>query len=418
VGLLLNAMRGSATGKTADGQLGGAAHELLIEALQRGEATPRLRDVEQTNSVVNLGDQVLFKLFRQAEAGINSELEIGTYLTERAQPVPVPRTLGSLGYRKKTGEYSVIALAQEYVPNEGTAWDLTLQRLSRFCDEMLARPPAEPPPPRTGGHLAAMRVPPPEAIVDLSAGYLADARQLGRRTAELHAVLASEIENEAFIPEPFSAMHANSIYQWSHALLARTTELLARNLPDFPPATRETAERVVTEERHIDDLLRRVTRIRFDLQRIRCHGDLHLGQVLHTGTGFVFIDWEGEPGRTLGQRRYKRGALRDVMGMIRSFSYASETVLRSERFRAPDVARVAPWVHAFRDAVSGAYLAAYLETAAGSLFVPKSDAAIDALLDFYELEKVIYEVHYELNHRPDWLDIPLSGLLRVLSRAD
>ena len=413
--VLTDAMRGRIQGKTENGQLGGAAHRLLRQAIEEGIA-PRQRDVEQTNSVVNLGDKVLFKLFRRAEVGVNSELEIGTFFSEQEEAVPVPKTLGSLGYRRKSGEYSVLALAQEFVPNEGTAWDLALQRLERFCDQLLALPASDPPAPTVKGYLALTRVPPPQIVQDLAAGYLADARLLGRRTAELHKVLASDARNPAFAPEPFSAMHANSIYQWSHALLARTCELLARNLADLPEAARDHARQMIEQERTLDELLRGVTRRRFNLQRIRCHGDLHLGQVLHTGTDYLFIDWEGEPGRTIEQRRYKRSALRDVMGMARSFGYASETSLRSGRFRPPDVERLRPWIDVWCDAVSSAYLGAYFETAGDAGFVPQTEADTELLLGFYELEKVIYEVHYELNNRPQWVDIPLSGLLRLLAR--
>ena len=413
--VLVDAMRGRMQGRTENGQLGGAAHPLLRQAVEEGIA-PRQRDVEQTNSVVNLGDKVLFKLFRRAEVGVNSELEIGSFFGEQEQAVPVPRTLGSLGYRKKTGEYSVLALAQEYAPNEGSAWDLTLQRLERFCDQILATPPADAPQPAGKGYLARARTALPAVLQDLSAGYLADARLLGRRTAELHRVLASDPTNPAFAPEPFSAMHANSIFQWSHALLARTCELLARSLPDLPESARDHARRVIEQERPIDELLRRVTKQRFNIQRIRCHGDLHLGQVLHTGNDFLFIDWEGEPGRTIEQRRYKRSPLRDVMGMIRSFGYASETSLRSGRFRPADVERLRPWIDVWCDAVSSIYLSAYLECAGDAAFVPKTETETELLLGFYELEKVIYEINYELNNRPDWLDIPLSGLLRLVAR--
>jgi maltose alpha-D-glucosyltransferase/alpha-amylase len=413
---LVDAMLGRSVGRSAEGRLGGAAHALLGEARDRGELVPRQRDIEQTNSVVNLGDRVLFKLFRRAEPGVNSELEIGTFFTEEHRSVPVPRTLGSLGYRKRTGESSVIALAQEFVPSEGTAWSLALQRIERFCDEILAHPPSDAPPPPAKGYLARARAGPPPLVRDLATGFLADVQLLGRRTAELHLVLASDDENSAFVPEPFSAMHANSIYQWSHALLSRTCEQLSRRLSDLPERARKHAQQMVEKERTIDELLRRVTRQRISVQRIRCHGDLHLGQVLHTGTDFVFIDWEGEPGRTLEQRRYKRVALRDVMGMARSFGYASETVMRSGRFRAADVEKLEPWVDVWRDAVASAYLGAYLETAGQAPFVAKTDAENELLLGFYELEKVIYEVYYELNNRPDWLDIPLTGLVRLVAR--
>jgi maltose alpha-D-glucosyltransferase/alpha-amylase len=187
-------------------------------------------------------------------------------------------------------------------------------------------------------------------------------------------------------------------------------------LPDLPESAREHARKVIEQERTIDELLRRVTKQRFNIQRIRCHGDLHLGQVLHTGNDFLFIDWEGEPGRSIEQRRYKRSPLRDVMGMIRSFGYASETSLRSGRFRPADIERLRPWIDVWCDAVSSTYLAAYLECAGDATFVPKTETETELLLGFYELEKVIYEINYELNNRPDWLDIPLSGLLKLVAR--
>ncbi|HLV65131.1 MAG TPA: alpha-amylase, partial [Polyangiaceae bacterium] len=175
------------------------------------------------------------------------------------------------------------------------------------------------------------------------------------------------------------------------------------------------ADQLLPQERAIDLRLRRVTRRRIPVQRIRCHGDLHLGQVLYTGQDFVIIDLEGEPGRSIGQRRYKRGPLRDVMGMIRSFGYATENVLRSGRFRDADVERLRPWMDAWREHVTAAYLGAYLEAAGNAGFVPQNEADTELLLDFYELEKVIYEINYELNNRPAWTEIPLAGLLAAMA---
>src|SRR5690606_24149451 len=198
-------------------------------------------------------------------------------------------------------------------------------------------------------------------------------RQLGRRTAKLHHALAN-VQDPAFAPEPFSAMHAQSIFQWSHVLLARTFELLATKRAELTERARIYADQLLPQERAIDLRLRRVTRRRIPVQRIRCHGDLHLGQVLYTGQDFVIIDLEGEPGRSIGQRRYKRGPLRDVMGMIRSFGYATENVLRSGRFRDADVERLRPWMDAWREHVTAAYLGAYLEAAGNAGFVPQNEA--------------------------------------------
>ena len=155
---------------------------------------------------------------------------------------------------------------------------------------------------------------------------------------------------------------------------------------------------------------------KIEVSRIRCHGDLHLGQVLFTGDDFVIIDFEGEPARPTVERRYKRCALRDAMGMFRSFNYVAEAVLRSGRVRSEDLAPLAPWAEAWTDWVGAVYLGSYLQGIAGTPLAPRSDELVDLLLDFYELEKVIYEVEYELHNRPDWLHIPLAGMNRILQR--
>jgi maltose alpha-D-glucosyltransferase / alpha-amylase len=184
----------------------------------------------------------------------------------------------------------------------------------------------------------------------------------------------------------------------------------------LPADTRALASEVAAAEKIIDDRLREVVGRRIDVDRIRCHGDLHLGQVLFTGDDFVIIDFEGEPARPSNERRYKRAGLRDVMGMIRSFGYATEAVLRGGRVRPEDRATLEPWATAWTQWVSAAYLGAYLQTVAGRRLVPNDEGVTNLLLEFYELEKVIYEVEYELGSRPDWVRIPLIGLQRIVAR--
>jgi maltose alpha-D-glucosyltransferase / alpha-amylase len=138
--------------------------------------------------------------------------------------------------------------------------------------------------------------------------------------------------------------------------------------------------------------------------------------VLFTGDDFVIIDFEGEPARPTSERRYKRCALRDAMGMLRSFSYVAEAVLRSGRVRPEDIAPLIPWAEAWTTWVGSAYLGSYLQSIAGTPLAPASPELTDLLLEFYELEKVIYEVEYELNNRPEWLHIPLAGMARILAR--
>jgi maltose alpha-D-glucosyltransferase/alpha-amylase len=251
-------------------------------------------------------------------------------------------------------------------------------------------------------------------MTELGGRYFSLARQLGQRTAEVHLLLGQESSNPAFAPEPFTSQHQQSIYQWSHVRIARTFEMLRRRRDGLGPVVGELLDAVLPAEKALDKLMRRITRTRIDAQRIRGHGDLHLGQVLFTGNDFVIIDFEGEPARPINERRFKRGALRDAMGMMRSFSYATQAALRSGRVRPEDAPRLGEWADSWTAWVSAAYLKSYLDTLGSSSLAPATDEARDLLLEFYEIEKVIYEVEYELNNRPDWLQIPLAGLAHII----
>jgi maltose alpha-D-glucosyltransferase/alpha-amylase len=171
---------------------------------------------------------------------------------------------------------------------------------------------------------------------------------------------------------------------------------------------------VLAREGEIDRVLERITRRRLDVIRSRVHGDYHLGQVLWTGEDFIIIDFEGEPGRPLSQRRFKRNPLRDVAGMLRSIEYASVAGLRGGRRRAEDLPLLEVWSRAWSQWVSASFLGGYLDRVAGTRIVPPSDTDLDLLLRFFLFEKVVYEIGYELNNRPDWVEIPLRGLSALM----
>jgi maltose alpha-D-glucosyltransferase/alpha-amylase len=240
---------------------------------------------------------------------------------------------------------------------------------------------------------------------------------LGARTAELHITLASEPSDPLFAPEPYDILHQQSIYGSVVAHAARTFDTLRSALPGLAPETRALAETALAHEAALDRALARVTRRRIDVIRVRLHGDYHLGQVLWTGEDFLIIDFEGEPGRPLSQRRFKRNPLRDVAGMLRSLQYAAQSALHDGRRRPEDLARLDPWADAWAGWMGGAFLAGYLERAAGQRFVPKQDEDLALLLEFFLLEKCVYEIGYELNNRPDWVAIPLRGLLALIEHA-
>ena len=245
------------------------------------------------------------------------------------------------------------------------------------------------------------------------------AQLLGQRTAELHLALARGDEDTAFRPERFTLLYQRSLSQAIRNDLTRTFQLLRRRLGSLPDDVRADAGWLLGQQADILSRIGRLNRRRFSALRIRTHGDYHLGQVLYTGLDFVIIDFEGEPARSLGERRIKRSPMRDVAGMLRSFDYASSSVLteRIATFVHPEeTASLAPWRTLWQAWVSAAFLRGYLETDGAERLVPDNDEDLQTLLDAFLLDKALYEVSYELNSRPDWVRIPLHGIIRLLGR--
>jgi maltose alpha-D-glucosyltransferase/alpha-amylase len=179
---------------------------------------------------------------------------------------------------------------------------------------------------------------------------------------------------------------------------------------------RPEAEKVLKLEGPILDRFRQILDKKMTAMRIRCHGDYHLGQVLFTGKDFVIIDFEGEPARPVSERRLKRSPLRDVAGMLRSFNYAALSKLKSNAIRPEDALQLKPWAAYWTLWVSVSFLKGYLEATRQAVFMPKSPDEITLLLDIYLLEKVIYELSYELNNRPDWVGVPIAGILEMMKQ--
>jgi maltose alpha-D-glucosyltransferase / alpha-amylase len=256
---------------------------------------------------------------------------------------------------------------------------------------------------------------------------------LGRRTGELHVALAGRRRpvpdaGPDFAPAPLTAEDRHTLAERTRSMLDDTLAALSSSASRLGADSRALAERILSPEGReaVARLLREFSDQPIDTVKIRTHGDLHLGQVLAIARAakedaarddaaiddFVIIDFEGEPARPLHERRAKGSPLRDVMGMVRSFDYAPEAALRQGGDSGGG--NRAGWARLWTRQVTASYLRAYLETVGRAPFVPRDRAQLVRLLTYYELEKVIYEVGYELNNRPDWLDIPLRGLLAVV----
>ncbi|HXH05231.1 MAG TPA: phosphotransferase, partial [Vicinamibacterales bacterium] len=253
----------------------------------------------------------------------------------------------------------------------------------------------------------------PPAVRDALGGYYESAATLGRRTAELHLALASG-SDPAFAPERMTRADWRRLAGAMKRQARRALRTLARRATDLPPEARDLARRVQLASRRILDRFDRLEGFGADGARIRIHGDYHLGQVLWAEDDFYIVDFEGEPARPLEERRHKQSPLKDIAGMLRSYGYAAHVgLLVAAGQRPDDRARLEPWARVWATWSASAFLRSYLDTAGGAMFLPSEPAAARALLDAFALEKACYELEYELNNRPDWVEIPLAGLLAL-----
>lgn len=372
---------------------------------------------EQSNSSIVYGDRLVLKFFRRAEDGVNLDLEIGTFLSERAHFANVPPVAGSLEYQDSHRQRATLGILQGFVANQGDAWQFTLGAVSeafrtskKAADEVTHLPPAETNP------LLIYKNELPAAAREWLGTYVAPVELLAKRTAQMHAELASDPGDRAFAPEPFSMSFQNVFEQSCLESIARVFGVLRQRLPELPPELKMRAENLAGREVELAHVFHDALGQRIDAMRIRIHGDYHLGQVLYTGTDFVIIDFEGEPARPLAERRIKRSPMQDVAGMMRSFHYAAFAGLFTPRpgksVSAEELSELAPVAESWHAWIASHFLKAYFENA-GSTSGNREDAI--HLLRMHLLEKAVYELGYELNNRPTWVGIPLEGIVKLLN---
>ena len=322
------------------------------------DSTVRAMGVEQSNSSIVIDDQLVLKVFRKLEPGINPELEVLRFLTEREFPNIAPLH----GWYDYDGAplAATLGVAQQFLPDAVGGWELALDKIEHD----------------------------PEWFLD----QLSD---LGRVTAELHNILASDAGDPAFSPEEPS----NEALSLLTATVDEDIERIFVRLPDD-----ERVAPIIGRGQDVRERLAARSQIGVGGRVIRTHGDYHLGQTLHTPGGWVIIDFEGEPARALTQRRAKRSPLRDIASMLRSFAYTTSAIPILRGHQAPEN---------FEIRARERFLNAYFEHVDSAL-MPPGEAAIANLLLIYELEKAIYELQYELDNRPNWVGIPVAGIRRLL----
>ncbi|MGE0528747.1 MAG: putative maltokinase, partial [Bdellovibrionales bacterium] len=380
-----------------------------------GIPEPTLSGFEQSNSSVIFGEQLYLKLYRRIDEGENPEIEIGRFLRKQDFKGTAPY-MGALSYQSGAKVYS-LAVMQGMVPNESDGWTLIVDQLGQLAERLMTEGVVERAPEYPSGTLADLRSSAPPEAYQLVASYtLQLAAQLGVKTAEMHRALGHEDRDPAFIPEPYTPFHQRSVFQSFRNLTDKVLTQLRSAAVHFEGSAREMSERVLAAEEEIYTTFSDMKKTVIDAPRTRIHGDYHLGQVLFTGEDFYIIDFEGEPARGLGERRLKRCPLKDVAGMLRSFDYAAEFYLRKYVLREQDRERLEPHMRAWSAWASVAFVNSYLDRMRDSGLLPADLTHVEALLNMFVLEKALYEVGYELRNRPDWVGIPLQGVVDVLQR--
>jgi maltose alpha-D-glucosyltransferase / alpha-amylase len=352
----------------------------------RGDAplVPRRLTAEQSNTSLAYGDRLILKALRRVTAGVNLDREVGSFLTLQARFPHVPPLAGAIEYVSGTGEVTTLGVLQGFVANRGDGWSWIV------------------------GHLRQL---PPAQIVELSAPVFQEIAGLGAVTGALHGALASDVESVDFAPEPASAADVTAWISRIAADLGRTCHAVRARLADLPGEIEGDARTLLAGEAALRARADGLAALGAEhCMKIRVHGDYHLGQTLRTESGFVLLDFEGEPDRPLAERRRKQSGLVDVAGMLRSLDYAAHATLSPAS--APAGER---WVQR----ASAAFLDGYLGELSRrpARLVPASRAELERTLAAFELDKALYEVRYELDHRPAWLAIPLRGLARLLTRT-
>lgn len=376
-----------------------SAHSRLVgDAPLSGLRRPR---AEGTNSTVIYGEQLILKLYRQLQSGINAEWEIGRFLTEVSPFANISPVLGAIEFQNNDGSVSSLALLQAYVHNQYDGWSYSVDYLERFFEDCLTRPQviASDPGERHGDYRWLMRT-------------------LGQRTAQLHRALAVESGEAAFDPEP---IQPEELQVWGEQVredVENTLNKLTQHQSAIPENAETGVAQLMQAKQRLLDYITTLIPRDLEVVKTRYHGDYHLGQVLLTDNDFVIIDFEGEPARPPGERSIKHSPLRDVAGMLRSFDYAGVSALRDCTEERPgDRDRLATYLQEWQAVTTEAFLSGYRENIADCPSWPRDEARAMKLIELFTIEKALYEVRYELAHRPDWLAIPITGLLAVLPES-
>jgi maltose alpha-D-glucosyltransferase / alpha-amylase len=306
-------------------------------------------------------------------------------------------------------------MLQARVPNEGDGWTWTIEELERYFENCAPLAfPAEQASGETADFFELSEQPTSTFARDHVGIYLDSAAALGRRTAQMHLALAAPADDPAFSPESIGIDDLRSLAMEMRKQAARAFDVLKGSVSQLADDLVEVAGLVLARRRQVVESFGQLDNRQMRALRTRIHGNYSLAQVLRVKSDYIIVDFDGEPARPLSERRAKQSPLKDVAGMLRSFSYAAHVTLMNYTARRPeDLARLGPWARLWERSAAGAFLRAYRETAGGAAYPPADPADFRQLLRAYLADRVLSELLFELNNRPAWVRIPLEGILSL-----
>ncbi len=417
---LFTNMRSNVQIEVDNGSLSFEPGKILTEFdLEKEGIQSEVLKVEQSNTSVIYNDQFFFKIYRKLDTDINPDLELVRFLSEQTGFKNSPRYGGGIEYYDKNSKrFTILGLLQNKIPNQGEAWTSTLESLTRYYERVSASVSKSVKTPALiykdqfyfkdlpGMHQSLIGSVVSERIV-----------KLAERTAEMHIALSSATKDKDFKPESFTEHYQRSIYSGHRKLVADKLDGLAKRRKTLPKHIQKEADKILDLRPQILECFSEIYQEKIKATKIRIHGDYHLGQVLFNGVDYYIIDFEGEPLHSIGERRLKKTPFKDVAGMIRSFHYAAfGQLVLNQNYREKDIEFLEEWALQWFHYARQIFLTAYYDKAGGNSFIPKDEKSRGMLLRNYTLEKAIYEVGYEMGSRPNWLRIPIRGVLYEMEK--
>ena len=381
----------------------------------------RLLRLDHTNSSITLGDDMIVKMFRRLESGESPDLEVGRFLTDQISFTHSPQLMGSVDYSTTHENHHTLAVVHRFIENRGDAWEFSRDELQRYFERVASNCTKVQRPTPAFAELLDNEIPGEEAALAIGA-YLDAARLMGRRTAELHLALSSRPDDPEFAPEACTSSWQRAMYQSMRNIAGQALRALSVRRRTLDAKSAEIAVRILANPERIESRFEAFLKQKMSVVRIRCHGNLHLGQILNTGKDFVIIDFHGEPARPLSDRRRKRTAMRDLATMLRSFHRAAFGALMEQISASgpknDNFALMEESARLWQMWTSWAFLKEYLTIAKGSLFVPQDRSELMVLLDALILERALYELGRELARengvQSQWTGIALHSIEQVL----